>query len=97
MKRRLLTIITEGVLERQIAQDLKRLGAHGYTIVDARGEGTRGERAADWEYSKNIRIETICDPTVAETIVRHLTDTYFADFAMVVYLTEVEVVRPEKF
>ncbi len=97
MKRRLLTIVTEGVLERQLVEDLKRLGAHGYTLVDARGEGSRGARTADWEYSKNIRVETICEATVADAIIAHLMRTYYADYAMIVYFTDVEVMRPEKF
>ncbi len=97
MKRTLLTIVTERVLERDLVDDLKRLGAHGYTLVDARGEGSRGVRAADWEYTSNIRVETICEQKVAEAIVRHLMDTYYADYAMIVYLADVEVMRPEKF
>lgn len=97
MKRTLLTIVTEGVLERQITEDLKRLGAHGYTIAEARGEGSRGVRAAEWEYSKNIRIETICERTVAEAIMAHISRTYYADFAMIAFTSEVEVLRPEKF
>ncbi len=97
MKRRLLTIVTEGVLERHVVADLKRLGAHGYTLVDARGEGSRGARTADWEYSKNIRVETICEAAVADAIVAHLMRTYYANYAMIVYLTDVEVMRPEKF
>lgn len=97
MKRTLLTIVAEGVLERQITEDLKRLGAHGYTIAEARGEGSRGVRAAEWEYSKNIRIETICERTVAEAIMAHISRTYYADFAMIAFTSEVEVLRPEKF
>ena len=97
MTRTLLTIVTEGVIERQLVEDVKRLGAHGYTIVDARGEGSRGMRAADWEYSKNIRLETVCDRAVAEAIMAHLAQTYYADYAMIAYLTDVQVIRPEKF
>lgn len=97
MKRTLLTIVTEGVLERQLGEELKRLGAHGYTISDARGEGSRGVRTADWEYNKNIRIETICEQQVAEKIMDHLRRTYYDDYAMIAFLTEVEVMRPDKF
>jgi hypothetical protein len=97
MTRTLLTIVTEGVIERQLIEEIKRYGAHGYTIVDARGEGSRGARTAEWEYSKNIRLETICDRPVAEAIMAHLAQTYYADYAMIAYLTEVQVIRPEKF
>jgi hypothetical protein len=97
MTRTLVTIVTEAVLERQLAEDLKRLGAHGYTIVEARGEGSRGIRAAEWEYSRNIRVETICEQHVAEAIMKHLVATYYANYAMIAYTSEVEVMRPEKF
>jgi hypothetical protein len=97
MKRTLLTIVTESVLERQLAEDIKRLGAHGYTITEARGEGSRGVRSADWEYNANIRIETICEQSVAEAILAHLVRTYYANYAMIAFTSEVEVMRPEKF
>jgi hypothetical protein len=97
MKRTLLTIVTEGVLERTIVQDIKRLGAHGYTVVEARGEGARGVRAADWEHSSNVRIETICERSVADAILAHLSEKYYANYAMIAYLAEVEVLREDKF
>jgi hypothetical protein len=97
MKRTLVTIVTEGVLERMIVQDVKRLGAHGYTVVEARGEGSRGVRGADWEHSSNVRIETICERSVAEAIMAHLSENYYANYAMIAYLMEVEVLREDKF
>lgn len=39
---KLVTIIAEGFLEEKLVRDIKRLGAKGYTITDARGEGSRG-------------------------------------------------------
>lgn len=97
MTRTLVTIVTEAVLERQLSEDLKRLGAHGFTVVDARGEGSRGIRAADWEYSRNIRVETICEREVADSIMQHISATYYANYAMIAYLSDVEVMRPDKF
>jgi nitrogen regulatory protein PII len=97
VSRKLVTIVTEGIIERQVTEELLRLGAHGYTATDARGEGARGRRSAEWEYSRNVRIETVCEATVAEGIVRHLEENYYANFAMIVFLTDVQVLRPEKF
>jgi hypothetical protein len=97
MKRTLVTIVAESVLERQLTEDVKRLGAHGYTITTARGEGHRGVRAAEWEYSKNIRLETICEARVAEAIMAHVARTYYANYAMIAFAQEVEIMRPEKF
>ena len=39
--RKLLVIIAESALERALVADVKRLGAHGYTVIDVRGGGAR--------------------------------------------------------
>ncbi|HBG29218.1 P-II family nitrogen regulator [Candidatus Macondimonas diazotrophica] len=95
--RKLLTIITEAALERLLVEDIERLGAHGYTVSDARGKGRRGVRSADWEESRNIRIEVVCEETVAEAIAAYLEAHYYADYAMILFMSDVAVLRPEKF
>lgn len=95
--RKLLTIVTESALEGVLVQKLERLGAHGYTVTDARGKGHRGVRNAGWEASSNIRIEVVCDDTTADAIATHLRDTYYEHYAMILFLADVEVLRPEKF
>ena len=42
--RRLLTIVTEALLERELLAEFEALGVRGYTITDARGKGGRGTR-----------------------------------------------------
>jgi hypothetical protein len=95
--RKLVTIITEALVERRLVDDLKLLGAHGYTISDARGEGSRGVRSAGWEASGNIRVEVICDPRTADAIAAHLQAKYYDDYAMILYFSDVGVLRPQKF
>jgi hypothetical protein len=95
--RKLVTIITETALERRLIEDLKRLGAHGYTISDARGEGSRGVRNAGWDASGNIRVEVVCDPATAARIADHLKARYYDYYAMILFLSDVGVLRPEKF
>lgn len=96
-KRKLVTIVTEESIERLLIEDIKRLGAHGYTSVSASGEGSRGARKGDWDLNKNIRIEIVCDEPTARVIAEHLMKTYYQDYAMIVYLADVEVLRPQKF
>ncbi len=93
---KLVTIIAEGFLEEKLVRDIKKLGATGYTITPARGEGSRGVRASEWEGS-NIRLETVVSPAVAERILSHLAETYFANYAVIAYVENVEVVRGEKY
>jgi len=95
--RKLVTIVTESALERRLVNDLKRLGAHGYTISDARGEGSRGVRNAGWEASGNIRVEVVCDAVTAEAIAGHLRANYYDHYAMILYFSDIGVLRPQKF
>lgn len=95
--RTLLTIITEAALENTLLRDFKRLGAKGHTITEARGSGDRGVRNAGWESNSNIRIEVICTESVATAISEYLQDHYYANYAMVVYSSDVSVLRPDKF
>src|SRR6056297_1877386 len=43
---KLLTVVTESVLEPQLVRDIERLGARGYTITNARGKGIGDREAA---------------------------------------------------
>lgn len=95
--KKLLTIVTEAALEANLTAALKKLGASGYTIVDARGSGSRGVRDAGWSSTGNIRIEVVCDAAVARKIADHLREHFYRDYAMILYLADVTVLRPEKF
>lgn len=95
--RKLLTVVTEATLEQRVIADLERLGAHGYTVTDARGKGGRGSRDAGWDRSANVRIEVVCDEATAARIAAHLQAHYYDDYAMIVFIATVEILRPEKF
>ena len=96
-ERKLVTIVTEAALETQLIAEIKNFGAHGYTIVEARGEGARGVRTSEWEEDKNIRIEVVCDESVADAMIAYFAKNYYANYAMIIFVSNVEVVRPEKF
>lgn len=96
-KRKLLTVVTEAALEATLIKDLDRLNAHGYTISDVRGKGSRGVRHADWDLNASIRVEVVCDAATAETIATHLQTHYYDNYAMIMFTSDIDVVRPEKF
>lgn len=93
----LITIFTETALETKLIKDMERLGAPGYTITNARGKGAQGVRDASWGASANIRVEVLCSQAVAEKITAHIEETYYDNYAMVSFVTRVDVLRPEKF
>ncbi len=96
-RRALVTIITESVVESRLLEALVRLGVRGYTVLDARGRGGHGDRNADWDQNVNIQIEIICSGPVAATIIEHCEAHFASNYAMVIYQSEVQVLRPEKF
>ncbi|MFC5299770.1 P-II family nitrogen regulator [Azospira restricta] len=93
----LLTVVCEASLEDDLVADLGTLGATGYTITDARGSGAHGVRDAAWPPGANIRVEVLCDGRTAEAIAHHLEERYYADYAMVLFTSDVGVLRPRKF
>ena len=95
--RTLLTIITELSLESTLVKELKELGAHGYTITNARGKGSRGVRGAVWDVDSNIRVEVLCTTEVAQAIGKRMQDKYYDNYAMVMFSNDVSVFRPDKF
>lgn len=95
--RKLLTVVCEAALESRLAEAVMRLGAHGYTVTEARGRGSRGVRNAAWDEAANIRLEVVCEEPVAQRIAEHLRQHYYANYAMILYCSDVEVLRPEKF
>lgn len=92
----LLTIIAEDELESRIIEDLKKLGVRGYTVCSVRGEGHHGLRASQWE-GENIKIEVIVDSALADSISELISSAYFPNFATILYLLPVQVLRGEKF
>ncbi|HZJ11842.1 MAG TPA: hypothetical protein VFD26_04225 [Methyloceanibacter sp.] len=95
--RKLLTIVTEAAVEGALVRDIENLGAHGYTITDARGKGSHGIRDATWAPLANIRLEVLCGADTARAICTALCERYFDNYSMVIYVSDVDVLRPEKF
>lgn len=93
---KLVTIVAEAVLEDRLIRDLLDLGARGYTVSTARGRGSRGVRASDWE-GGNVRIEILVTEAVSDRVLDLLAERYFPTYAVVAWVENVQVVRGEKY
>nr|WP_240695899.1 transcriptional regulator [Candidatus Chloroploca sp. Khr17] len=93
---KLVTVIAESILEDRLVREMHHLGAKGYTIAQARGEGTRGMPTIDMG-GQNVRIEMLVSAEVAERIMAHLAEHYFTDYAVIVYAVDAQVLRSEKY
>lgn len=86
----LVTIICEAVLQDRVADLLKRLGATGYTISQARGVGRHGRRMGDIAgYNTNIELKTLVSGEISDSLMTELK-AYQATHALIAFRQEVE-------
>ena len=93
---KLVTIVTERILEDRMLRKIVELGAKGYTLSQATGKGSRGVRASEWE-GPDTRIETLVSEEVADSIVAYVAENFFEHYAVIVYVQDAEVVRGNKY
>jgi len=95
-QRKLLTVVCEGALESRLIKELLALGAKGYTVTDAHGTGPRNQRNGDLE-GGNIRLEVVTDRVTLEKIIQRLQADYFPNYAISVWVADVEVIRRDRY
>ncbi len=91
-----VTIVTENILREGIIKIIRREGGTGHTITACEGEGSKGIHASDWE-GRNIQIETIVNEETANKILSAVSETYMKNYALIAYMSDVVVLRKEKF
>jgi len=94
--RKLVTIIILDSLEKDVIDDIKALGVKGYTISTAQGEGLNHTRDNQWE-GVNRKIETIVREKTAQKIIELMSKKYFEKYGAIAFLSDVYVLRKEKF
>jgi nitrogen regulatory protein PII len=93
---KLVTVIGESVLKDQLCTKAMELGASGFTYFDIEGSGARGEQNETIE-GPNYQYQFVCPEKVAQSIVSYVAETFFTDYAVVVWVTDVAVVRKNHF
>lgn len=93
---KLVTIVAEPVLEARLTQELRALGASGVTVTESRGQGSRGMRASDIP-GTGVRLEAVVGPDVADKVVEHVAAAYFPRYAVIAWVSDVQVVRGDKY
>lgn len=95
-QRKLVTVVIESGLARRLEQDLMRCGAKGFTTTMAHGAGPRNQRASDIE-GGNVRIESVVNNEVLDAFLEKLKQDYFPHYAISCWISQVEVVRDERY
>jgi nitrogen regulatory protein PII len=94
---KLLTITCEILAQKNIIEILEKHEITGYTTYEVDGNGTRGIRGQGFKNEKNVKVEVIMREEKLQDVVEEISRTLFANFAIVLYVSEVGVLRPEKF
>ena len=94
---KLLTITCEILAQKNIIEILKKHEISGYTTYEVDGNGARGIRGQGFKNEKNVKVEIIMREEKLQDVVEEISRTLFADFAIVLYVSNVDVVRIEKF
>ena len=94
---KLLTITCEILAQKNIIEILKKHNITGYTTYEVEGNGARGLRGQGLETEKNVKVEVIMREEKLSDVIEEISRTMFADFALVLYVSDVGVVRTEKF
>ena len=93
---KLLVIVAEAFLRERLMTELKTLGVSGCTAATVTGWGHDAVRASEWE-NPSVRLETIVAPELADAVLELLAAKYFPQGSVVAWLSDVAVVRAEKF
>jgi nitrogen regulatory protein PII len=102
-KAKKVVIIAEKMLTEKICKIMETSGARGYTVVPAGGKGSHhrhyiSDRASVVDDFSTVRIEAVVrDKEIAETIGNEVVEKCFGNYSGIVYLEDVEILRPNKF
>jgi nitrogen regulatory protein P-II 2 len=93
---KLVVVIAEQVLQQRIITELNELNISGYTCSSVSGEGSRGLRASTIP-GDNVRFEVLAQEDTAMRLLDVFQREYFPSYAIICYVSTVEVVRGVKF
>ena len=93
---KLVTIISEPVLSTSLVTTIRSLGATGFTISDVHGEGS-GEKSSGEVPNEKVKLEVVADAELAKKIMNEIARIYFVNYSLIVYASDIQVIRHEKF
>lgn len=92
----LVTIVAEEVLQDRLVAAVLASGASGYTLSAASGAGSRGLRSTTLG-GENVRLEALMPEPGAARLMDCLFRDWFPHYAVVAWVTSVEVLRSDKY
>ena len=94
---KLLTITCEILAQKNVIEILKNHEITGYTSYEVDGNGEKGLRGQGIQAEKNVKVELIMREEKLSAVIEDISRTLFPDFTIILYVSDVGVVRTEKF
>lgn len=85
---KLVSIITESVVESPLLKEIEALGIEGYTVADVRGRGVRGRRSGSWDASASIRVDVVCSELQAPVLAERVKARFGQGYALFVFVCD---------
>ncbi len=93
---KMITVITTSMLEEKLVRVFRKRGTSGYTVVRARGAGSRGVQSG-LDFDANIQVEVVLPPDRLEPLLEDLKRLMDKGHHLTVMVSDVQVISPEKF
>lgn len=94
---KLLTITCEILVQKNVIDILEKHTVSGYTLYEVEGNGAKGVRGKGFKNDKNVKIEVLLPHNKMQQITEEIARTLFSNYAIILYVSDVHVLRPEKF
>ena len=94
---KLLTVTCEILAQKNVIDILSKHNISGYTTYEVEGNGARGLRGQGLKKKKNVKVEVIMQEDKIQDVTEEIARTLFTNFAIVLYVSDVGVLRSEKF
>ena len=94
---KLLTVTCEILAQKNVIEILEKHKVSGYTICEVEGNGSKGIRGQGFKNDKNVKIEILLSNAKMQQVSEEIARTLFSNYAIILYVTDIQVLRPEKF
>ncbi|KGA04627.1 MAG: hypothetical protein GM43_3725 [actinobacterium acMicro-4] len=87
---------TNSAPEKNLVVIVRSSVTRAYTVSTTHGEDPRNQRAGDIS-GENIRIESVLSEAVLDEVLAKVAADYFPHYALSAWVTDVEVLRDERY
>ncbi len=94
---KLLSIITNDSMQERLECMFKKYSISGFTILQATGEGSSGMESAMSGFDGNILVKVIVTESQLQVLLESIERKLQKGYHLTAFVSDVEVITPEKF